>query len=319
MGISLAEVARASGIPLATLEGATGLSYEETLGVWRAMETLTGDPAVGLHAGARFTIDQMGVVGPALAHATHLDAALDALARIMSVFVQNAGIRRIDDEHGAGLEYRMPTLRARHGVDTIFAATVALMRQCTDSCAPGERTGRGPLVPRAVEHQMPRAAEAEYARFFGVTPRWERPSCQLWFTRADLALPFRGASPMLSQLLVENAPRLLSPEGAPVTFEQELERAFWTAHQAGEATLDTTAEVLGISARTFQRRLGALGTTFADARSKLLVRRATELLGEPALPVEAIAERLGYSSRPAFERAFVRWTGKTPHAVRAGK
>lgn len=57
--------------------------------------------------------------------------------------------------------------------------------------------------------------------------------------------------------------------------------------------------------------------TFADRRAEILHRRATHLLLESSAPIEAIAERLGYASRAAFERAFVRWTGgKTPHAVR---
>ena len=99
--------------------------------------------------------------------------------------------------------------------------------------------------------------------------------------------------------------------------EDDLERAFWTAHAKGEATLESVADVLGVSARTLQRRLGAMQTTFAVRRAEMLHRRALQLLRESSAPIETIAERLGYASRAAFERAFVRWTGgKTPHAVR---
>jgi AraC-like DNA-binding protein len=163
---------------------------------------------------------------------------------------------------------------------------------------------------------MPRLSEPEYAAFYGVVPRWDRPECKLVFSKADLARPFRGASPELAKLLSDNVGRLLAPEATRASFEDELERAFWTAHQRGEATLETTAEVLGLTARTLQRRLGAKGTSFADERGKLLVRRATELLRDESLPVESVAERLGYTSRAAFERAFQRWTGKTPSAAR---
>ncbi len=306
LGLPLAEVARASSIPLAKLESASALSYEETLSLWAALESLTGDPAVGLHAGARFTIDQMGVVGPALAHATHLDAALDTLVRIMNVFAQNTGIRRVSSDLGAGIEYRMPTLRSTHGVDTIFGATMALVRHCTGA----------PITALALEHQMPRRSDREHARFFGVEPRWGRRASQLWFKAADLTLPFRGASPELAGLLAEHAPRLLSPSSQVSSFEQDVERAFWVADQAGGATLETTAEALGISARTLQRRLTMGSTTFAERRAAFLLVRATQLLREGNEPIDSIALRLGYSSRAAFERAFSRWSGKTPHAVR---
>jgi AraC-like DNA-binding protein len=308
LGLPLSEVARAASIPLAKLEAAEELTYEETLSIWAALESLTGDPVVGLHAGSRFTIDQMGVVGPSLAHATHLDAALDALVRIMNVFVKNAGIQRVESPLGAGIAYRMPTLRSPHGVDTIFAATMALVRHCTGA----------PLVALAVDHQMPRRAETEYARFFGVTPRWKQATSALWFRTADLALPFRGASPELAELLAVHAPRLLSTKAQGTSFDQQLETAFWGASATGGATLESTAEALGTSARTLQRRLGAMKTTFAEKRGAMLHRRAMQLLLEETTPIETIAKRVGYSSRAAFERAFFRWEGKTPHAVRAG-
>ncbi|AKF08956.1 AraC family transcriptional regulator [Sandaracinus amylolyticus] len=305
LGLSLEEVARASDIPLAQLESGAELSYEETLALWRALEALTDDPVVGLHAGARFTLDQMGVVGPALAHCTHLDAAIDALVRIMKIFVRNAHIARVDTDDGAGIEYRMPTLRTRQGADTIFAATTALVRHCTATH----------VVPIALEHQMPRCGEAEYERFFGVRPRWDRPTSYLLFARADLALPFRGAAPELAALLSEHAPRLLT-KSESVSFDQELERAFWAAHARGEASLETTAAALGVGARTLQRRLTSMGSSFAQRRSEILHRRAVQLLRDEQIPIDVIAERLGYSSRTAFERAFTRWCGKTPHAVR---
>lgn len=306
LGLSLPEVACASSIPLAKLETAESLTYEETLQLWTAYETLSGDPVWGIHAGARFTLDQMGVVGPALAHATHLDAAIDVLVRIMSLFVRNAAIRRVDTAAGAGIEYRMPTLRSRQGADTIFAATMSLTRHCTGV----------ELRAQALEHQMPRLAESEYARFFGVTPRWNRPATQLLFARGDLALPFRGASPVLSELLVEQAPRLLAAEGAPPSFDQDFGRAFWSAHEAGGATLEAVAEELRVTPRTLQRQLAAKNQSFAGLRAELLLQRASQLLLDDALTIDVIATRLGYGSRAAFERAFTRWSGRTPNAAR---
>lgn len=316
LGLSLQEVAHASGIPLATLEGARELTYDELMRFWQSLETLTGDPVVGLHAGARFTLDQMGVMGPAVAAAPNIDTAIDMLVRLMSAFVRNVEIRRYDDEASAGLEYRMPSLRSRHGLDNAFASIVAAIRECTGSCLPGGRGGRGPLALHAVEHQMPGVAEAEYVRYFGVLPTWNAPTSRVLFARADLPLPFRGAAPELAALLTDNAPQLLAADEASSAFEREFSRAFWLAHQAGEATLESTAEVLGVSARALQRRLQTQKTSFAAERARLLGTRATELLLDPELPIEAIAERLGYASRSAFERAFVRWTGKTPHLVR---
>jgi AraC-like DNA-binding protein len=308
LGLSLREVAHASALPFAKLDAGDELTYEETLQLWHGIEELTGDPVWSIRAGSRFSLDQMGVVGPALAHASHLDAALDALVLVMKQFVRNASIRRVDTAEAAGFEYRMPTLRSRHGADTIFAATIALTRHATGVH----------LVPYAIEHQMPRQSESAYRDYFGVVPHWDRPATQLLFARADLALPFRGASPALANLLVEHAPRLLSPASRPASFEHEFQRAFWSAHESGGASLETVANELGLSGRTLQRKLDSMQTSFGAMRARLLQQRADQLLLEDSLSVEDIAQRLGFSSRGALERAYLRWTGKRPGAARRG-
>jgi len=306
MGIDLEELGRVAKLSSAQIEGRVDLSYDETMGLWDAMEVITGDPAVGIHAGARFTLDQMGVVGPALAHNTHLDSALDALVRIMNVFVRNAAIRRLDGAEGAGIAYLAPTLQSPHGIDTMFAAALTLMRHCT-----GER-----LVPLAVLHQHGKRAESAYEGFYGVRPLWNADENQMWFRKSDLTKPFRGASPELASLLAEHAPRLMTPGQTSSSSDAEFESAFWAEQQRGNATLETVAESLQISPRTLQRRLADAGTTFAERRAAILQNRALQLLASDDVAIETIAERLGYSTRSAFERAFFRWTGQTPHAVR---
>lgn len=305
LGLSVAEVAHAADLPLTKLEADAVLTYDETLQLWAGLDKLTQDPIWGVHAGAKFTLDQMGVVGPALAHASHLDAAIDVLVRVMNLFVQNANIRRVDTEHAAGIEYRAPTLRSRHGVDTIFAAATALVRHCTGV----------QLVPHAFEHQMPRADEAGYRAFFGLVPLWNQPASRLLFARADLSRPFLGASPGLSNLLLAHAPQLLASE-QPSSFDRDFERAFWVAHDdASGATLESTAAEMGLSGRTLQRKLASMDTSFGALRSEVLARRAEQLLQDRSQSVEVIAQRLGFSSRGAFERAFLRWTGRRPRAT----
>ncbi|MEZ5504636.1 MAG: helix-turn-helix transcriptional regulator [Gammaproteobacteria bacterium] len=46
------------------------------------------------------------------------------------------------------------------------------------------------------------------------------------------------------------------------------------------------------------------------------MKQARRLLENPAIPIDSIAERLGFSEASAFHRAFKRWTGKTPSEYR---
>jgi AraC-like DNA-binding protein len=310
LGISLEELAHAAELPHATLEAAHELTYDELVRFWQALERLSGDPVVGLHAGARFTLDQMGVMGPAVAASPSLDAALDVLLLLFRAFVRNVEIRRVDDDVSAGLEYTMPSLRTRHGLDNAFASILACVR---------DSLGRRDLSVFAVHHQMGPIAEREYEAFFGVVPVWHQPSSRILFRRADLALRMRGAEPELARLLTEHGPALLAADESSLAFERAFAAGFWKAHATGEATLENTAAAMETSARTLQRRLERQGKSFAELRAALLGRRATELLLDRSLSIDTIAERLGYASRTAFERAFVRWTGKTPHAIRGGE
>lgn len=71
-----------------------------------------------------------------------------------------------------------------------------------------------------------------------------------------------------------------------------------------------------VSTRTLKRRLAVAGTTFSDLLDDLRRERALLLVDDRALTLDQIAYRLGYSDVANFTRAFRRWTGATPAALR---
>jgi AraC-like DNA-binding protein len=80
----------------------------------------------------------------------------------------------------------------------------------------------------------------------------------------------------------------------------------------GNATIGHVAKAMGRNVRTLQRELASEGNVFeallADARATL----AIEMLRDGSQPIEAIAERLGYSHPSAFIRFFKGRFGQTP-------
>lgn len=326
LGVSLAELAHTAGIALERLESGEPLGYEEGVLLWSALEKLTGDPSVGLTAGRQFTLDQMGALGPAFAAAPTLRGGLMRLVPLLRLVLHGASIDFVEGVVGPerearpgsavegralaaldGIEYRMPTVHGPHGVDSMFAAMVALARQCT-----GER-----LCPRAVDLQAARPADLDvYAAYFGVRPTWARPTCRLLFDAQDLDRPLVGADPALSQVLLEHADRLLRAEASPAPATLQLEAAIIAAVDGGNASLEEVAARLSTSVRTLQRRVAKTGCTFAELRAEVLLRRAQELLRE-GLSIDDVAARSGYANRSGFERAFTRWSGQSPARFRA--
>ena len=175
------------------------------------------------------------------------------------------------------------------------------------------------VVPTAIRvvHDAPPDPEP-YRAYFGVMPEfgWVANEIEVpadWLERATVS-----ADPILHGVLERQADALLEqlPSGR-VGVIDDARAAIARNVFGGDASVEGVAETLGLSARTFQRRLNDAGTS----HQKLLeeVRRDTSLrlLERPELSVAEVARMLGYSRPSAFHRAFKRWTGLSPTAARA--
>ncbi|MBX3274591.1 MAG: AraC family transcriptional regulator [Sandaracinaceae bacterium] len=306
VGVSVEELSRVSGVPAREILDPTLISYDDGLRLWDAAEVLTGDPFVGLSAGARVALEQLGALGAAFTHAADLREALSHLARLLPLVIEGASVAlELDDDEGRFV-YRSPST-ARHGVDAMFAAIVSSARRAT---------GRA-LRLREVWFQSPApATSTPYVELFGVRPRWDEPTSRLAFAREDLDAPMRGADPGLARLLEAHAPALLGTEPGGTELERRVARAMREAIEASDPSVDRVARALALSGRSLQRRLREAGTSFSEVRDAALRERAEALLADGALGIDAIAERLGFANRTTFERAYRRWSGRTPAAAR---
>jgi len=76
------------------------------------------------------------------------------------------------------------------------------------------------------------------------------------------------------------------------------------------------ARRLGMSARSFHRRLAEHGLSFQTLTEETRREIATSMLRDEAYALSEIAFLTGYSEQSAFNRAFKRWMGVTPAAYR---
>ena len=73
-----------------------------------------------------------------------------------------------------------------------------------------------------------------------------------------------------------------------------------------------------MSERSLQRRLEAEGTRFAALVDAVRKDLALRYLADPRLALGEVAYLLGFAEPSPFHRAFKRWTGTTPAAMRRG-
>ena len=84
----------------------------------------------------------------------------------------------------------------------------------------------------------------------------------------------------------------------------------------GTARAKVIATELGMSDRTFSRRLADEGTSFDEILDRLRHDLAQRYITGSDLSLSEISFELGYANQPAFTTAFKRWSGKSPSDLR---
>jgi AraC-like DNA-binding protein len=291
----------------ALLDPKARLSFARMSGLIERAIALTGEPALGALIGWSASVNKFGVMGfAALTAATLHDAIMIAVRYvplITSVFRLHLKV-----EHGRAaieLEECVP-----FGAQRDFYA-------CTVLIALGR-------MGQALTGQQP-AGELRFAfpepSYFARLPpepsarlRFDEPRHQLVFDAALLALPVTSADPASHRSALELCERELLERAPGELLVQRVRRELFAA-DGGARSSAQVARAVGMAERTLKRRLAEQRTSYSELLERARHTRALELL-RSELSIEDVAERLGYSDPANFTRAFRRWTGKSPRAVR---
>nr|MBV6630164.1 AraC family transcriptional regulator ligand-binding domain-containing protein [Oceanococcus sp. HetDA_MAG_MS8] len=85
---------------------------------------------------------------------------------------------------------------------------------------------------------------------------------------------------------------------------------------SGVPNIESVAEDLGVSARTVQRQLDDLQTSYRSLLEQVRTDLARKHMANSDLSLLDVAIMLGFSEQSAFQRAFKRWFGCTPGEYR---
>ncbi len=180
------------------------------------------------------------------------------------------------------------------------------------------REGLGrPVVPARItfSHPAPREHRVLIDGFGTHRIEFDAPADTITFAAADAEAPLQRADPALAQLLRSHADLVLAsarPIPGPL---EEFRTALAVAIDTGDPTLGAVAARLAMSPRSLQRRLAEHDTTWRHELDLLRYRRAEELLTSGATTA-AVADRLGFADDRALRKAFRRWSGAPPSALR---
>lgn len=204
----------------------------------------------------------------------------------------------------------LPGLAFRFRADLDIAGTRKLMHDL-------HRTAQVDVAPRRVVMPYPRPAEAEaYEQTFGCPVAWAGPEARFEFANETLHRRFATADAHAHEVLRAQCRRMLQELDGRAAGIAARVRSHLAACAGAFPTASEAATLLGLSERSLRRALSAERASFRGLLGAVRLEKSIELLKDARMPIEQVAQRLGYSEPAAFIHAFKRWTGSSPAAFR---
>jgi AraC-like DNA-binding protein len=290
------------------------IPFAQIVALYEKAAELTGDANFGLHIGQTVNPTAFDVVGYCALNSSTLGAAFARVARYHSIWTDGALFTLESANDTSAIDYRYvgsyvePALGEHRQDSEMTLATVTTL--CRNIATPD-------FAPAAVEFQHAAPADiSEHLRLFNCPVKFGAPSNRLTFPSSYLSLPIAKADASLCAVLDRHAEELLAKFPPRDSLIEQVRNLIAAEFRGGEPSLERIADHLGLTARTLQRKLQELGTSYNDVLDQMRRQLALRYLREPQMAICEVAYLLGFSESSSFHRAFKRWTGLTPKEFR---
>ncbi|HXQ71990.1 MAG TPA: AraC family transcriptional regulator [Pyrinomonadaceae bacterium] len=287
------------------------MPFAQLVALYEKAAELTGDENFGLHIGESVALSAFDVVGYCALNSSTLGAAFARVARYHSIWTDGAlfTLETADDTSAIVYRYSDPSILEHRQDSEMTLATVTTL--CRNIATPD-------FTPAAVEFQHAAPANlTEHERLFNCPVKFGATTNRLSFPSAFLSLPIAKADASLCALLDRHAEELLTKYPPRDSLIDRVRTVIADEFRGGEPSVERIADQLGLTARTLQRKLQELGTSYNDVLDQMRRQLAMRYLREPQMAICEVAYLLGFSESSSFHRAFKRWTGVTPKEFRS--
>lgn len=266
--------------------------------------------ALPVRTGAAMRCDEYGALGLAWKAAPNLMGSLSRVERYARLWtsVVEYELRPVDQGmlfilHRSG-ERR---LGMRLSNEATLASAVSISRQVSPTAfAPIEVHLKHP-PPLTLEHHL---------AYFGCPVIFGSELDALLISREVLAQPNKLGDEGITRFLLSHLDAELSEIGPDDTLVSMTKEAVARTLSEGRPRMADIARSLGMSARSYHRRLSKHGVTFQTLTETTRRELAEGLLRDENYSLAEVAFLTGFSEQSSFTRAFKRWVGRTPAAFR---
>ncbi len=307
LGIDWADVLARAGMVATERNDRTFLvTAGEYLRLWTAMVDLSGQPDAPKLLGLRMAGGPAVPVLFAMSTAPDFETGIRRMAAFKSLF----GPMQFVVSHSA-TEFTVRVVADLPGTTlpgSFSGAQIIYLHAQTNALA------RHRVRPLRVCLPLPQDLRDRTAEVFGRVP--EHGDAALTYSLEDARVPFISDNPALWQATEADlkAQALIQSKGIPLS-----DRVRATMVEAFAITEPTIAHVcsrLKLSRSTLLRRLDEEGTSFQTLLDETRKDLAIRYLLKSDLNNQQIAHLVGYRDPNAFQRAFRKWTGTSPQALR---
>ena len=272
----------------------------------RAAELL-GDDALGLHAGEQIRPGHYGALGYVAMNCATLGEALAGLRRYHALVLDIGPMEETLRNGELCLSWNPDVEHPyRQMAEYNLAGLVTFSRWIS-----GRHSN-----PRRIDLTYPAPAKLdEHRRVLGCPLRFGQDRYRLVMSLDWLAQPLIQPDAAMRAMMEQLAERQMQTltRGDAITDARAV-----IARRLGEGDVELAAVAakLKLSTRTLQRKLQDAGLSFSQLVDQVRQELAERYLADSTLDLVDIAFLLGYSEQSAFTRAYKRWTGRAPAAVR---
>lgn len=309
-GVAASVMLERAGLPADLVTQPRELKLIQMQGLLSAMIGTLGDNGLGVDIGWRLPPTAFGNVGYALLCSEKLGDALKICQRYWHLIARGTTlqVRREGDIHIAEVApvAPMPDIHHRMIMETTFSSVCR---------------GFQLLAPQTLDQleawfDYPAPPYADKVRSTLQRVRFDMPTSQLRFPAEILDITLGMHNPTGLKFALEQCEReyALAERDNHEILARVRSRIVFSGH--GYPGLEQVSKQMNMTTRTLRRRLDEEGTTYKSLIEEAKRRDAIRLLDDATLPVQRIAELLGYQDPANFTRAFRQWTNQTPSDYR---
>ncbi len=311
-GANAAALAARAGIDPKVLEDHDNrIPLANYVRLMRAGKELSGDPALALHYGETNDMAQVsivGLIGAASETMMHAFAQLNRYGRLVIEF--DGPPERFRVEQDARGMWIVDNREHPNDFPELTESTFARM-----ICGPRLYGVTDLARAVTVTHAAP-AYRAEYERVYACPVTFEAEKNAFLIDERWLMHRIQAAPRYAFGILSEHADALLRNLEQSKTTRGKVESLLMPILHTGDVGMDLIASKMALSRQTLFRKLKAEGTTFEKVLDELRHKLALHYLSGKKASVNETAYLVGFSDPAVFSRAFKRWTGQSPRALR---